>query len=248
MFINKFNRCSTKLIMTSARNILPALAMGAIGARGMSTHHGNDLTYTITSDEFKEIIDNYHPGDKVIFLDVREDEDCADGFLPVYNEEGVKLDNFRIPILDLIEMQLQAIEPYKDTHEILCYCRSGNKSVTATRLLNLHGFNALNVKGGMKNIKKVMDLWKQGKFLTSLSGHEKPNREISLAFTRTFESGQPVGFTIRNVSNFKFLPIAYPTKLNTKHFWFIGTDSETKRNEEAESFFSTISNSTNYKF
>eukprot|EP00345_Euplotes_harpa_P000961 CAMPEP_0168317840 /NCGR_PEP_ID=MMETSP0213-20121227/124_1 /TAXON_ID=151035 /ORGANISM="Euplotes harpa, Strain FSP1.4" /LENGTH=145 /DNA_ID=CAMNT_0008318795 /DNA_START=36 /DNA_END=473 /DNA_ORIENTATION=+ len=122
----------------------------------------NELDCAVSSSEFKELVDNFEPEQDIVFLDVREDEDTTDGFLPTYNSNGVKLRNIRIPILDLIEMQIHELEQYKDTHQIFVYCRGGNKSVAATRILDLHGYNTVNLKGGISKLKKVMDLWKQG--------------------------------------------------------------------------------------
>jgi rhodanese-related sulfurtransferase len=140
--------------------------LAAVPVRAMSTLHPNHLTLTLTNRDFKEVYDNFDPSEKLIFLDVREDEDCEDGFVPDYNHDGVKVHLAHIPILDLIEMRTQPIDSYKDTHEILCYCRSGNKSATTTRILNLHGYTAYNVKGGIKALKKVMEIREQGKIRT----------------------------------------------------------------------------------
>jgi len=37
---------------------------------------------------------------------------------------------------------------YKDK-EIICYCRSGNRSLTAAAKLKKKGFNSANLKGGI---------------------------------------------------------------------------------------------------
>ena len=87
----------------------------------MSCLHCNDYTCTLTEEEFKDVIENFDPNEDLILLDIREDEELEHGFLPTFNEHGVKLTNIRIPILDLIELRLQDIEPYKDSHKIICY-------------------------------------------------------------------------------------------------------------------------------
>jgi rhodanese-related sulfurtransferase len=40
------------------------------------------------------------------------------------------------------------LKKFKDK-EIVCYCRSGNRSLTAALLLQKNGFNAANLRGGM---------------------------------------------------------------------------------------------------
>uniref|UniRef100_A0A7S3KJ49 Rhodanese domain-containing protein n=1 Tax=Euplotes crassus TaxID=5936 RepID=A0A7S3KJ49_EUPCR len=113
---------------------------------------------SIKPEVFKEMIDDYSTGDKVVFLDVREDDELEDGILPQCNSEGVALPLYRIPILDLIELQVGSIEKFKEDYQIFVYCRAGNKSVTATRLLNYHGYNTMNVSGGIKKIKSHVEI------------------------------------------------------------------------------------------
>ena len=125
--------------------------------------YANNLTSTVTSEEFKEIMENFEPEKKVVFLDVREDEELEGTFLPSYNSSGIKLRLVRIPILDLVELQLNALEEFKDSHQIIWFCRGGNKSVAATRILKLHGYNAINLKGGIRLLSKVVQMWKHGK-------------------------------------------------------------------------------------
>ena len=40
------------------------------------------------------------------------------------------------------------LEKYKNK-EIICYCRSGNRSLNSASLLKKHGFNSANMKGGI---------------------------------------------------------------------------------------------------
>jgi rhodanese-related sulfurtransferase len=40
------------------------------------------------------------------------------------------------------------LKKFKDK-EIVCYCRSGNRSLTAALMLQKNGFNAANLRGGM---------------------------------------------------------------------------------------------------
>jgi len=75
----------------------------------------------------------------IVILDVRtEQEYRLDGHL-----KGAKL----IPLQELGE-RLSELEPYKK-REILVYCRSGHRSVKASRLLADRGFRPLNIEGGI---------------------------------------------------------------------------------------------------
>jgi len=44
----------------------------------------------------------------------------------------------------------------QDKHtKIIVYCRSGNRSVTASRILEANGFTPVNVKGGILGLQGV---------------------------------------------------------------------------------------------
>jgi len=58
-----------------------------------------------------------------------------------------------IPVNELSE-RVDELEKYKDD-EILVYCRSGNRSVHATRFLLDNGYNAINLLGGIKAWNKL---------------------------------------------------------------------------------------------
>ena len=81
--------------------------------------YANTLTSSVTNVEFKEIMENFEPKQKIVFLDVREDENIEGTYLPTTNANGIQLRYVRIPILDLIELRLNEIEQYKDTHQII---------------------------------------------------------------------------------------------------------------------------------
>lgn len=44
--------------------------------------------------------------------------------------------------------RLKELEKYKNI-KIIVYCRSGNRSEIATKILNKNGFYAVNLKGGI---------------------------------------------------------------------------------------------------
>jgi rhodanese-related sulfurtransferase len=76
--------------------------------------------------------------DNVSLLDVRTIEEYKEGHL-----RDAKL----IP-LQTLPSNLHMLKADKNK-KIIIYCRSGNRSVSASRILESHGFIPLNVKGGI---------------------------------------------------------------------------------------------------
>ncbi len=78
-------------------------------------------------------------GEKINLLDVREPDERA-----AFNIGG----EF-IPLGNIMAMQTEAIDELK-SEEIICYCRSGKRSLQAAMMLETLGFtNILNLEGGM---------------------------------------------------------------------------------------------------
>ncbi|MEO7524008.1 MAG: rhodanese-like domain-containing protein [Ferruginibacter sp.] len=91
---------------------------------------------TITSAELKSRLDANEP---VALIDVREPAEHAE-----FNIGGTLL-----PLGQIMSMQLDAIDNLK-TEEVICYCRSGNRSMQACMMLETFGFtNVKNLSGGM---------------------------------------------------------------------------------------------------
>jgi len=91
---------------------------------------------TITVDELKARMDN---GEKLQILDVREPSEHAE-----FNIGGVLF-----PLGKLQTMDVEDIEDWKEK-EVICYCRSGNRSGQACLILDTLGFkNTRNLVGGM---------------------------------------------------------------------------------------------------
>jgi rhodanese-related sulfurtransferase len=90
----------------------------------------------ITVSELKERLNR---GEKLNLVDVRE---------PAENMEfniGGKL----IPLGKIQNMEVDQLEALKN-EELICYCRSGNRSGQACQILDLLGFtNTKNLQGGM---------------------------------------------------------------------------------------------------
>ena len=82
----------------------------------------------------------------LVLLDVRTPSEY-DG--PLGHIEGSIL----IPLSDL-QSRVSELDKFKE-REIIVYCRSGNRSRTATRILLEHGFRAVNMLGGIKAWNKL---------------------------------------------------------------------------------------------
>jgi rhodanese-related sulfurtransferase len=90
----------------------------------------------ITSEELKTRMDH---GEALCLLDVREPHENAE-----FNIGGAL-----IPLGKIQSMQVDEIEDWKD-REVICYCRSGNRSGQACLILETMGFtNTKNLAGGM---------------------------------------------------------------------------------------------------
>ena len=90
----------------------------------------------ITADELKARLD---AGEKVNLVDVREPNENAE-----YNIGGVLY-----PLGKIQGMNVEELEHMKN-EEVVCYCRSGNRSAQACLFLEMQGFsNTKNLVGGM---------------------------------------------------------------------------------------------------
>lgn len=90
----------------------------------------------ITVEELKSRMDK---GEILNIIDVREPHENAE-----FNIGGLL-----VPLGKVKTMQIEEIEDLKD-QEIICYCRSGNRSGQACLILDTMGFkNTKNLVGGM---------------------------------------------------------------------------------------------------
>jgi rhodanese-related sulfurtransferase len=90
----------------------------------------------ISVEEIKTRLD---AGEALHLVDVREPAENAE-----FNIGGTLLPLGRIRMMDT-----DAIEGWKE-HEVICYCRSGNRSGQACMILESAGFsNVKNLTGGM---------------------------------------------------------------------------------------------------
>jgi rhodanese-related sulfurtransferase len=91
---------------------------------------------TISSSELKTRMD---AGEALNLVDVREPAENAE-----FNIGGQLL-----PLGKIQSMMTDDIDEWKD-QEVICYCRSGNRSMQACLMLETFGFkNVKNLTGGM---------------------------------------------------------------------------------------------------
>ena len=76
----------------------------------------------------------------IVFLDVRTKQEKKSGSI-----RG----SIQIPLHEL-RAKIGELERYRGK-EIICYCRSGRRSLSAAAILKGKGFNASSLKGGISN-------------------------------------------------------------------------------------------------
>jgi len=97
----------------------------------------------ITTDKASELITS---DSNIVLLDVRTPEEFS-------GELGHLKNAILIPVQEL-EARIGEMDQYKEK-KILAYCRTGRRSLTATKILRDHGFDATNVQGGMVEWNKL---------------------------------------------------------------------------------------------
>ena len=91
---------------------------------------------TITVEELKARLDK---GEKLNLVDVRE--------ISEHNEFNIG--GILVPLGKIQAMDVEELEALKD-QELICYCRSGNRSGQACQILDMLGFtHTKNLQGGM---------------------------------------------------------------------------------------------------
>ncbi len=84
--------------------------------------------------------------EKLNLIDVRQPEEHAE-----FNIGGILL-----PLGNIMSMQIEDIEDLRD-EEVICYCRSGQRSMQAAMMLETMGFtNVKNLVGGMLGWEREM--------------------------------------------------------------------------------------------
>ena len=96
------------------------------------------------SIDAKQAISLLENDDNVTLLDVRTIQEYKEGHLP---------DATLIPV-DALADNLGMLKYDKDK-KILVYCRTGSRSIAASRILEKNGFTPLNVKGGILSLQSA---------------------------------------------------------------------------------------------
>lgn len=95
----------------------------------------------ITAKEVKQRLD---AGEQLHLIDVRE----------TFEHNEFNIGGVLVPLGRIQMMQVEELEDLKD-QEVICYCRSGNRSAQACMILDTMGFrDTKNLTGGMM-------LWQQ---------------------------------------------------------------------------------------
>lgn len=115
--------------------IIIIMIIGLLGVYVFNSSNGKkDITPSIESTKGLEL---YGKKD-VVFVDVRTVAEHRANAIP---------DTPVIPVQEL-ESRIDELKMFKDK-KIVLYCRSGNRSVAGTDILVKHGFDAVNLLGGM---------------------------------------------------------------------------------------------------
>ena len=93
---------------------------------------------SISAEETSQIIQH---DSSVVLLDVRN--------LDEWNSSAGHLTNALLIPLQELQSRRSTLEPFRD-RRIIVYCRSGTRSRKAVRMLITEGFNAVNMRGGMR--------------------------------------------------------------------------------------------------
>ena len=93
--------------------------------------------YQYTPAEAEEKIKNNL---NIVFLDVRTKQE---------RKTGQIRGSIHLPLHEL-RTKIKELDRYKGS-EIICYCRGGNRSLSAASILRKHGFNSSSLRGGISS-------------------------------------------------------------------------------------------------
>lgn len=117
------------------KRVIPLLFVLTMLFAGCSTGGNNGSYQQISQEEAKEMMDTQ----EVVVLDVREQDEYDSGHIP-----GAVL----LPVGTINEETSSAVIPEKDD-TVLVYCRSGNRSKTASAALAELGYTNIYEFGGI---------------------------------------------------------------------------------------------------
>jgi rhodanese-related sulfurtransferase len=114
---------------------------GAATVSCQNSNTGDDFNMTVS-----ELKDAMKTDTNLVILDCRTPQELVSSLGKI---DGV----INIPV-QVLDQQLSEMEKYKDKN-IAVICRTGNRSVFATKLLQAKGYKAKNVLGGMVDYNKL---------------------------------------------------------------------------------------------
>lgn len=117
------------------KRILPILLTFFLLLTGCGGNDSDSSYQQITQEEAKEMMDT----EEVIILDVREQDEYDSGHIP---------DAVLLPVGTINEDTAAEVIPEKDS-KVLVYCRSGNRSKTASSTLVELGYTNIYEFGGI---------------------------------------------------------------------------------------------------
>ena len=117
--------------------VIASLFLGSCNQKPIEQTPVKEFPNIMIADVQKKI----NTKNNILLLDVRTATEF-DG--PLSHIAGAVL----LPIQEL-EQRVDELNEHKEK-EIIVICRSGNRSQTGTRILISHGFNAVNMLGGME--------------------------------------------------------------------------------------------------
>ena len=106
------------------------------------SNEAND-DFNMTVSDLKEVMKT---DTNLVILDVRTPQELV-------GEHGQIEGVINIPV-QVLSQRVNEMEEYKDKN-IAVICRSGNRSVMATKIMQAKGYKAKNVLGGMKAFNKL---------------------------------------------------------------------------------------------
>ena len=131
--------------MTENKNTINILYWVAMAGMVLWFVYSKGLIFAnFESIEAKQAIALIEKDNNISLLDVRTIEEYKEGHLR---------DATLIP-LHALSQNLGMLKANKNKR-ILVYCQSGNRSVSASRILEKHGFTVLNIKGGIGKLKNM---------------------------------------------------------------------------------------------
>ena len=113
--------------------ILAALILYLFVKRYLTTRSINQYTPAEAEAKMRNSLN-------IVFLDVRTKQE---------KKSGIIKGSLHIPLHEL-RSKAGELEKYRGK-EIICYCRSGRRSLSAASILKGKGFNASNLQGGISN-------------------------------------------------------------------------------------------------